>query len=98
MEFCRKIIKGRLGGSKSMVPTPIIVEMKLSTISELEDALKQIKTLKENNPNQYMRFEIRVAPGTLEKEIQELKKDVNFLMVQSTLFKEFKRAERTSSV
>lgn len=82
----------------AMVSTPIKVEMRLSTISELEDALKQIETLKESNPNQDMRFEIRVAPETLEKEIQELKKDVNFLMVQSTLFKEFKRAERISSV
>lgn len=81
-----------------MVSTPIKVEMRLSTISELGDALKQIETLKENNPNQDMKFEIRVAPGTLEKEIQELKKDVNFLIFQSTLFKEFKRAERTSSV
>ncbi|RKW52454.1 MAG: hypothetical protein D8H95_14925 [Lachnospiraceae bacterium] len=82
----------------SIISTPIKVEMRLSTILELEDALKQIKTLKENNPNQDIKFEIRVAPGTLEKEIQELKKDVNFLMFQSTLFKEFKRAERTSSV
>ena len=81
-----------------MVSTPIKVEMMLSAISELKDALEQIKTLKENNPNQDMRFEIRVAPGTLEKEIQELKKDVNFLMFQSALFKKFKKAERTSSV
>lgn len=81
-----------------MIMNPIKIEMRLSTVSELEDALKQIETLKENNPNQDIKFEIRVAPGTLEKEIQELKKDVNFLMFQSTLFKEFKRAERTSSV
>lgn len=77
-----------------MITNPIKIEMRLSTVSELEDALKQIETLKENNPNQDIKFEIRVAPGTLEKEIQELKKDVNFLMFQSTLFKEFKRAER----
>lgn len=77
-----------------MITNPIKIEMRLSTVSELEDALKQIETLKENNPNQNIKFEIRVAPGTLEKEIQELKKDVNFLMFQSTLFKEFKRAER----
>ena len=77
-----------------MIMNPIKIEMRLSTVSELEDALKQIETLKENNPNQDIKFEIRVAPGTLEKEIQELKKDVNFLMFQSTLFKEFKRAER----
>ena len=81
-----------------MIMNPIKIEMRLSTVSELEDVLKQIETLKENNPNQDIKFEIRVAPGTLEKEIQELKKDVNFLMFQSTLFKEFKRAERTSSV
>lgn len=81
-----------------MITNPIKIEMRLSTVSELEDALKQIETVKENNPNQDIKFEIRVAPGTLEKEIQELKKDVNFLMFQSTLFKEFKRAERTSSV
>ena len=81
-----------------MITNPIKIEMRLSTVSELEDALKQIETLKENNPNQDIKFEIRVAPGTLEKEIQELKKDVNFLMFQSTLFKEFKRAERTLSV
>ena len=80
------------------VSIPIKIEMRLSTVSELEDALKQIETLKENNPNQDIKFEIRVAPGTLEKEIQGLKKDVNFLMFQSTLFKECKRAERTSSV
>ena len=77
-----------------MITNPIKIEMRLSTVSELEDALKQIETLKENNPNQDIKFEIRVAPGTLEKEIQELKKDVNFLMFQSTLFKNFKRAER----
>ena len=77
-----------------MITNPIKIEMRLSTVSELEDALKQIETLKENNPNQDIKFEIRVAPGTLEKEIQELKKDVNFLMFQPTLFKEFKRAER----
>nr|DAS56826.1 MAG TPA: hypothetical protein [Caudoviricetes sp.] len=77
-----------------MITNPIKIEMRLSTVSELEDALKQIETLKENNPNQDIKFEIRVAPGTLEKEIQELKKDVNFLMFQSTLFKKFKRAER----
>ena len=81
----------------AIVSTPINIEMRLTTLTELEDALKQIETLKKNNPNQDMKFEIRVAPGTLEKEIQELK-DVNFLMFQSTLFKEFKRAERTSSV
>lgn len=78
MEFCRKNIKGRLGGRIEMVSTPIKVEMRLSTISELEDALEQIKTLKENNPNQDMRFEIRVAPETFEKEIQELKKMLIF--------------------
>ena len=82
----------------AIVSTPINIEMRLTTLTELEDALKQIETLKKKNPNQDMKFEIRVAPGTLEKEIQELKKDVNFLMFQSTLFKEFKRAERTSSV
>ena len=82
----------------AIVSTPINIEMRLTTLTELEDALKQIETLKKNNTNQDMKFEIRVAPGTLEKEIQELKKDVNFLMFQSTLFKEFKRAERTSSV
>lgn len=81
-----------------MITNPIKIEMRLSTVSELEDALKKIETLKGNNPNQDIKFEIRVAPGTLEKEIQELKKDVNFLMFQSTLFKEFKRAERTLSV
>ena len=66
----------------AIVSTPINIEMRLTTLTELEDALKQIETLKKNNPNQDMKFEIRV----------------NFLMFQSTLFKEFKRAERTSSV
>ena len=50
-----------------MITNPIKIEMRLSTVSELEDALKQIETLKENNPNQDIKFEIRVAPGTLEK-------------------------------
>lgn len=59
MEFCRKIIKGRLGGK--MTTNPIKIEIVTNYISDIERIVEAVRKLRKSNPDEVLEVTIRVG-------------------------------------